>query len=1079
MLHLCRMFKSMAPPLCLLLTAGLSGATSSHAGGLLLASNGSTTYRVAGPSPSTPVDTYAVKLLAEALGEITGATFAIVEPGEVGPDAPAIFVGDSPAARSRLGANPLQDLGPQEHVVRTVGDSVFLYGEGAHGSLYAVTAFMEESLGWRWFSSFCKPMIPAKPTLVVAPIHRKLGFDFAFRQIGWRHHQPFKYQNGLNMGFRRIKDPQTGGLVEDPVFVNRKRDDSIRHTLFRYIPISPDHAEARTYEWLDRRDYFKTNPEFFSMEPGGKRVANMQLCLSNARLREELTRNILSHAALEPDAIITVEAADNPGRFCHCPSCDALERKYQSPGGPLYDYLLDLCGVLRERHPGVLVKMLAYRRSQTQKPPVMTDGRKFPDNMVVDFAPIEDCYFADWSHPDASIQETYEHLKGWRAVAERVWAWVYPNPWGTGGFVPVGNVRRLVTNLRLLHKAGVTGIFADHIGFTTRSAFAELQGYLMCRLMRDIDCDVDAVIAEFTDHHYGHAGELMRTYLDELEQCRLSMTTLPAGVTYKSHQFDDRTFPYLTAENIHRWQGYFDSMEQLTSTQPEALSHVRLARRQLDLAALHKWFDLRTRYPAEYVDHNRISDRFRAANLIKSSVGMPSLPLGDSALADFLVVIDAGGKVKPLPPQFAGVDPSRVMQFVPKNYARRGERMVRDADAAFGYAAVVDNPDLPLQVGFHQWISHQPPKGVEGARIAISAADVDAGGYRVHRLGRITVTPDSWIWFSAKSWQTHLRVGERLHQPGETNEWDAWVSIKADGPAYGGRAAENQVLVDRVILVQAIDTAAQPAAAAVSEAEHSDVHVSANLLTGGDMEQQGVTAGWEGNARRHTDDAHGGEASLRIDQPGGMGWAPGFVPIDPMKTYRLSGWMKSTNAAAPGRGLIDFRPFDADRKSIEPWTVRPVSGVARLLRPAAKGDRTIAVAEEWPTQGNLLAVALGVSGDVSDLPSRICHRVLRVRSVDGGREVDLVTALGEDWPAGSGAQLNRYLDYPRTFSDKVPAEWTYFSVVIRPLPADGKAARDTHWPGARFARIAILAQDVVDGTSAVLFDDVELAQVGE
>jgi hypothetical protein len=181
---------------------------------------------------------------------------------------------------------------------------------------------------------------------------------------------------------------------------------------------------------------------------------------------------------------------------------------------------------------------------------------------------------------------------------------------------------------------------------------------------------------------------------------------------------------------------------------------------------------------------------------------MTPRPLAPEALDDFLAVIDGGGVEKPLPPEFAGIDPSRIRTFVPTNTARQtGPRRVRDPEAAWGYAATVHHPDLPFNVAFHQWESRQPPKGRQGARLTLELKDITAGKFRLYKLGTITVTPDCWIWFSAKSCATHQQLGERLYEPGAANRWEAWVSLKFDGPTYGGTAAQDQVLCDRIILV--------------------------------------------------------------------------------------------------------------------------------------------------------------------------------------------------------------------------------------------------------------------------------------
>jgi hypothetical protein len=47
-------------------------------------------------------------------------------------------------------------------------------------------------------------------------------------------------------------------------------------------------------------------------------------------------------------------------------------------------------------------------------------------------------------------------------------------------------------------------------------------------------------------------------------------------------------------------------------------------------------------------------------------------------------------------------------------------------------------------------------------------------------------------------------VGTRVYEPGAPNVWHAWVSIKSDGPSYGGTAKEDLVLVDQIILVKKI-----------------------------------------------------------------------------------------------------------------------------------------------------------------------------------------------------------------------------------------------------------------------------------
>ncbi|HWL53337.1 MAG TPA: DUF4838 domain-containing protein [Chthoniobacteraceae bacterium] len=777
---------------CLLPTSSTSQATEE----ISLSTEGTTTYRIVPPASPGPADAYAVEKLALYLEEITGARFSIASPDEVTPEGNYLFVGWSPPMRAALGKASPEKLKPQESVVRSSGKNLFLFGEGIHGNLDAVMDFLENSLGWRWFSSLEKPVLPKRPTVALAPFNRSRQNSYLFRETASRFNMDFEYQHGINMGYDRKKNETFVSALPNEIFV---------HSLFTYIPPTKEDRHARRLPWLERKeDYFATHPDFFSQNQNGQRVSNMQLCFGNPALREELTKNILAHIQHAGEQnIITLDAMDVPGRFCYCPDCQALEEQYQSVGGPLYDYLFELCDLLKEKHPGTLVKTLAYRRSQTQKPPVLRKGERLPENLIVSFAPIEDNYIADWDHPDPLLQETFADLKAWAAITNHLWAWLYPNPFGSAWVMPLGNLRRNIRQIRIMKETGVEGLFLDHRGLTSRSGLAELQHYLFCKLMQDVDTDTDRHIKEFTDHFYGPAAPMVREYLEQLEKGREAMATLDPRVTHTSRRLlDADIFPYLTVESIHRWQRMFDQMEKLCTGDPVRLHHLGLLRRELDFATLWKWFPLHEKHGDYFSDSTVFSNRIEKVNAQPDLTGRKLQPLDPGMLEDFVAIIKGGGREKPLPAPFANIDPAKVHTFLPSNTANTKEvRQIGDADAARGYAVTVDKPDAPFELGFYQWISRNPSKGKPGARLKITNDQIVPGKYQLYRLGHITLAPESWIWFSARSWATHVDVGERAYRPGETNLWEAWVSMKFEGPTYGGKEKEDRVLVDRIILV--------------------------------------------------------------------------------------------------------------------------------------------------------------------------------------------------------------------------------------------------------------------------------------
>lgn len=768
-----------------------------------LADDGKTSYQIVADSAPDGIDAYAAETLARYLKEMTGSEFPVVAPDARDSDRPAIFIGLSGPALALLeDGDPLAELVDEAHVARTVGPHLLLYGKGHRASLYATMEFLENSLGWRWYSPFEKPVVPKRSTLTLEPFFRQRGFDFVSRQLPMRFDGDFFLQQGVNMGLETkfLK----GGEQVPGNLRSWMPNENFVHTTFSYIPPSPDAEYADEFPWLEKRNYFETHPEFFSLGESGERVPNLQLCFSNRGLRAELTKNVRKQLSISGDQqILMIDAADRPGRFCHCEDCVALEEKHATPGGPLFDYLIELSENLRKDHPETRVKTLAYRRSQTQIPPKLPEGEHLPDNLIIDFAPIEDCYFADWTHPDPNIQETFRHLEGWAAITApgNLWTWMYPNPWGTGHVVPVGNVERVVTNLRLMHEIGVRGIFLDHNGVNSRSGWSELQAYLVLKLSQDIDADAGALVAEFTDHVYGPAAPLVRGYLEELEEARKAMDRFGPGITYKSRNFDDRTFPYLTPTNLHRWQQSFDRMLALTADSPRHRGNVEVLRRELDVATLWKWFALKEQFPDAYADHRPVVERIAAADESVSPAGIkPAWKLAEGEVADFATRIEAGGE-KPLPQRFADLPSDRVRSYLPVN-SRRGDgpRSLPDPEAAFGLGIVVDQPQVPFRCGFAEWKSRTPSVVLRGPDLEIAPADIEPGKYQLHRLGAFDVTTDdSLIWFG-RSWATSVAIGSRLHFPGETSRWEAWVSLKFTGASWGGEG-EDLVVCDRVILV--------------------------------------------------------------------------------------------------------------------------------------------------------------------------------------------------------------------------------------------------------------------------------------
>lgn len=579
-----------------------------------LVQNGVTDYQIVVSTQLNSIDKFAVDELRKFLKLSTGADFKVLQDASqiITGLNHRIFVGLSPTAIEILKNNPSAGLNDQEHVVRSMGDDIFLFGKGEYGNLYAVYSFLENQVGCRWYTPYGDMKIPRHFTLVLDSFDYKRKFAFPLRGVMnffyndriasylfcYRNFQNIMLHNALNLKLSGVK------AVYEEI-------DPVTHTAFSYMPPGGPilSGSGPPLPWLENENFFDTNPDFFSMDENGKRVNNRQLCFSNPNLRKKLTEHIEKRLKeFDGKGVITIDANDNENKFCCCSSCTELEKKYKTPGGPLVDYLIEACAHIKDKYPEAYIKTLAYHKTQMEIPPASIV--KLPENLIVIFAPIDDNFLAGFPHP--SNANTYNNLKKWCSISKHVWIWYYPNPYNLDSVVPplpFGNLKRIIEDIKLIKEAGAEGTYFEHDSGVPLSAnFSDLQTWLMLKLFQDPNQDASILIKEFTDYYYGDASLLMRQYISELELCREQL--LDAGKFWRfSTQMGQ--YEYLTPENIMKWERMFDKMEILTEKEPDQQFHVRLARMTLDLSAVLRSKPLINKYPEIETSLHKIESRLK------------------------------------------------------------------------------------------------------------------------------------------------------------------------------------------------------------------------------------------------------------------------------------------------------------------------------------------------------------------------------------------------------------------------------------------------------------------------------------
>ncbi|MFA6414269.1 MAG: DUF4838 domain-containing protein, partial [Syntrophales bacterium] len=606
------------------------------------------------------------------------------------------------------------------------------------------------------------------------------------------------YRNRLNMGLER-KTNHISGVVDE---VNSLEPTA--HTIFCYIPPTetplPGHGINPPLKSLKNKNYFATNPEFFTLDENAKRVMARQLCFSNKELRRELTANIEANIQAQGGkGIVNVSQNDNALRFCCCADCARLEKKLGCPGGPMFDYIIELCGYLKDKYPGVMVRTYAYNKGQSQEPP--TKIEKLPGNMMVIFAAINDNMAQDWNHP--TNLKSFQDLAQWVRICPNVWVWYYHF---FENRAPFCNTYRFVNDMRLMKTLGVSGLFVEKHKSFPEQGFAELQTYMMLKLSQTVGQDSGALISEFMDLQYGEAGSGMRKYHDELEECRKDKNL---GYIPEINAFTTAMLPYLTAANLLRWELQFDEMEKLTKDDPAKLFNVRATRCPLDLVVLEKWQKVRKAFPDYFQDAKLFEGRVRSTydRMLATHVSKKTLYPGagefnmkhayarlDASLAALdanLLSEPAGGK--PIPAQFAGIPKELIRRVVPKSGVKP---QVSDPDAAFGIAAE-SVPVNPFVVGFCNLMDR-----TKGMQRNLPISEITTTGYQIYKVAGVDLSPNCYWWCG--DWNVQAKLGQFFEEDGN-NKWDIYASLKFEGPMYfkDSNAKDNRVLCDQVILIKA------------------------------------------------------------------------------------------------------------------------------------------------------------------------------------------------------------------------------------------------------------------------------------
>ncbi len=494
------------------------------------------THAIIVPDQCSAPEDYAARDLRRHLELVTGHVLPIRPEKDAG-DCTPIYVGK--CAKTLSAGIDVGSLGLEGIHLKTAGPALYLAGN-QRGVGYAVSTFLEDYVGCRWFTPDCATW-PREGTITVPVLDRPYAPPLEYRAGDFPIARQGDFANHLRLnGANHALSDEQGSKVGVR---------SLAHTFAALVP--PE-------------THFKDHPEYFSLVNGKRQSGYAQLCLTNPDVLRLAIAGVRQWIKDDPRGTVFSVSQNDTANYCECAACTAVAEEEGSQSGPVLRFVNAVADDIREDYPTLAIETLAYQ--YTRKPPKITKPRP---NVIICLCSIECCFI----HPlgsDPFNQTFADDIRGWHTICNRLWIWDYIINYAHS-ICPFPNLYVLKPNIDFFIASGVKGIYEESCYYTPGSELQELRNYVMAKLLWDPSYDTDKAIDEFCAAFYGPAAPAVRSYVNLIHRATQEDPKLHVQIY---------THPrlYVTPATLAQASALFDQAEEAVKGDPTLLQRVQVAR---------------------------------------------------------------------------------------------------------------------------------------------------------------------------------------------------------------------------------------------------------------------------------------------------------------------------------------------------------------------------------------------------------------------------------------------------------------------------------------------------------------------